>query len=241
MNTDFTFYRTRGAGCPYLPDRISRIEFFEAENFPEDCYETLLAGGFRRSGKIFYRNICPGCAECRQMRIPVSRFKPSGSQARALRKNKDVGVTVVPAGFRQDVFALYRRYSVFKHGKDENEKNFREFLCDSPLDSRLTLYHAAGTLLAAGWVDVLPGGLSSVYFAFEPEAARRSPGVFSVVKEIELTKSMGLDYYYLGFIVESSPSMSYKAAYLPHQRLCAGRWINYAREEKPRAPSQSLS
>jgi arginine-tRNA-protein transferase len=233
MNVNVTFYTTRGGACPYLPGRLSRIEFFEAESFPEDCYEALLAGGFRRSGKIFYRTICPGCAECRQMRIPVDRFEPSGSQARAARKNKDLSVTLVPAVFRKDVFDLYRRYSLFKHGKKESEKTFRDFLCESPLDTRLTLYHAADTLLAAGWVDVLPGGLSSVYFAFEPEEARRSLGVFSVVKEIELSKHMGLGFYYMGFVVDASAKMSYKAAYLPHQRLCAGRWVNYAREEKP--------
>jgi arginine-tRNA-protein transferase len=230
MNANITFYKTRGDACPYLPGRLSRMEFFEAKSFPEDCYEVLLAGGFRRSGKIFYRNICPGCTECRQMRIPVDRFAPSASQARALRKNKEVGVTLVPAEFRKDVFALYRRYSFFKHGRKESEKTFRDFLCASPLDSRLSLYHVRDILVAAGWVDVLPGGLSSVYFAFEPEEARRSLGVFSVIKEIELAKSMGRDFYYMGFVVEASSKMSYKAAYLPHQRLCAGRWVNYARE-----------
>jgi arginine-tRNA-protein transferase len=131
---------------------------------------------------------------------------------------------MVRAEFREDVFALFRRYGAYKHEKDEDEKTFRGFLCDSPLDTRMTLYHNTATLVAAGWIDVLPQGLSSVYFAFEPDFARRSLGVFSVVKEIELAKNMGLEFYYLGFVVDDSPKMGYKAAYRPHQRLCGGRW-----------------
>jgi arginine-tRNA-protein transferase len=201
------------------------MDFFQSDSLPEDVYEILLGHGFRRSGRIFYQNVCPGCGECVQMRVPVASFAPSGSQKRALRKNGDISLSTVRAEFREDVFGLYRRYTAFKHGKNNaSEKNFRDFLCDSPLDSRMTLYHAGSALAAAGWVDVLPGGLSSVYFAFEPELARRSLGVFSVLREIELAKSMGLDYYYLGFVVEGSPKMAYKAAFGPHQRLVKGTW-----------------
>ncbi|MDR1625552.1 MAG: arginyltransferase, partial [Spirochaetia bacterium] len=57
-----------------------------------------------------------------------------------------------------------------------------------------------------------------------PEFARRSLGVFSVLREIELARSMGLEHYYLGFMVEGSPKMAYKAAFRPHQRLIEGAW-----------------
>ncbi|MDR1931657.1 MAG: arginyltransferase [Spirochaetales bacterium] len=228
MNETLTLHETPGDECPYLPGRVWKTEFFTVAACPEGVYEFLLAQGFRRSGLIFYRNICPDCEECRQIRIPVSRFAPTRSQARAVRKNRDVQVSIAPAGFRKDVFALYRRYSAFKHEKDtEDEKSFRRFLCDSPLDTRMTLYRIDGALAAAGWVDVLPGGLSSVYFAFEPDFARRSLGVFSVVKEIELAKDMGLPFYYLGFVVDGSPKMGYKAAYCPQQRLYGGVWCNW--------------
>jgi arginine-tRNA-protein transferase len=200
------------------------MDFFQSGSMPEDVYEILLGHGFRRSGNLFYQNICPGCGECAQMRVPVASFAPSRSQKRTLRKNGDIGLSVVRAEFRKDVFDLYRRYSAFKHDKNEGEETFRSFLCESPIDTRITLYHAGDTLAAAGWVDVLPRGLSSVYFAFEPDFASRSLGVFSVMREIELAKSMGLDYYYLGFVVENSPKMAYKAAFRPHQRLVEGTW-----------------
>jgi arginine-tRNA-protein transferase len=162
------------------------------------------------------------------MRIPVASFAPSRSQKRVVRKNTDVRISIVRVKFREDVFALYQRYCAFKHGEKGDDKNaFYNFLCISPLDTRLTLYHVDGVLAAVGWIDVLPRGLSSVYFAFEPEFARRSLGTFSIIKEIDIAKSMGLDYYYPGFLIEASPKMSYKAAFCPHERLIGGEWVLY--------------
>ncbi|MDR1317951.1 MAG: arginyltransferase [Spirochaetales bacterium] len=226
-NETLVLYRGHTHKCPYLPRRVCQMEFLTRGDLPGEVYEALLGQGFRRSGNMFYRNVCPGCAECVQMRIPVASFVPSGSQKRVVRKNADVRISIVPAEFRTDVFDLYQRYCAFKHGENGDDKNaFRGFLCDSPLDTRMTLYHAGGVLAAVGWIDVLPRGLSSVYFAFEPEFARRSPGIFSIVREIGIAKSMGLDYYYLGFLVEASPKMSYKAAFGPHERLIGGEWVS---------------
>ncbi|MDR1932315.1 MAG: arginyltransferase [Spirochaetales bacterium] len=226
-NNNIILYRTPGEECPYLPGRIWRTDFFQSGSLPGDVYEILLGHNFRRGGDAFYQNVCRGCAECVQLRIPVAAFTPSRSQKRVVRKNRDISLSLVPVEFREDVCDLYLRYSVFKHDKNEDEETFRSFLCVSPLDTRMSLYHAGDTLVAAGWLDVLPGGLSSVYFAFEPEFARRSLGVFSVIKEIELAKTMGLDYYYLGFYVANSPKMEYKAAFRPQQRLIEGKWLEF--------------
>jgi arginine-tRNA-protein transferase len=225
---DIYLSKSRGTDCPYLAGKVWTTEFFEARCVPESFYEALLNGGFRRSGGLFYRNICGGCTECRQMRIPVSRFVPTDSQKRSVRKNADVRLELARAEFREDVFALYKRYCAYQHDKaDESERDFRLFLCASPLDTRMSLYYAGEKLIAAGWLDFLPAGLSSVYFAFEPEEARRSLGVFSVMREIALAREMGLPYYYLGFIVEDSPKMSYKAAFRPQERLIDERWTEF--------------
>ena len=227
MKNFIDLYISDDEECPYLPGRVARKEFFATNRMPEDLYEQFLVSGWRRSGIIFYRNICPGCAECSQMRIAAACFTPSRSQERAVRKNPDVKLSLVPVKFRKDIFELYKRYSLFKHEKDEDEQSFRYFLCNSPLDSRMSLYHIGKDLAGVGWVDVLPHGLSSVYFIFDPDLARRSLGVFSVVEEISLVQSMGKEFYYLGFVVDGSPKMGYKAAYLPHERLYDGRWITY--------------
>jgi arginine-tRNA-protein transferase len=228
MIETISLYESNGSPCPYLPDRVWKTQFFSTRACPENFYEVLLNHGFRRSGEHFYRNNCPGCKECLQMRVPVSRFSPSRSQLRSVKKNADITITAAPAEFRKDIYALYYRYCSFKHEKeDADQKSFRRFLCYSPLDTRMMLYHIGEKLAAVGWLDILPRGLSSVYFAFEPDFARRSLGIFSVVKEIELAETMGLDFYYLGFVVENSPKMKYKTAFKPQQRLLDGIWIDH--------------
>lgn len=228
MNREIVLYETQGTPCPYLPSRIWRTHLFFASSFSGAFYETLLAEGFRRSGTHFYRNRCPACDECRQLRIPVSRFVPSRSQLRILRKNRDVETGLEPAGFRRDVYDLYRRYGEYKHGKTEDsEDEFLRFLSESPLDTRMMLYKIGGRLAGVGWLDFLPASLSSVYFAFEPDFASRSLGTLSVLREIELARSLGKSSYYLGFHVEGSEKMRYKARFHPHERLLGSVWQEF--------------
>ncbi len=146
---------------------------------------------------------------------------------KCLRRNRDVEIEETSISFDVEVFALYRRYNVYKHEKEElsiQEEGFRRFLCSSPLDTRMLRYLANGKLVGVSWLDYLPNSLSSVYFAFEPEEAKRSLGTFSVLKEIEIARNLHKDYYYLGFYVPGSPKMSYKARFKPHEILINGQW-----------------
>jgi len=136
-------------------------------------------------------------------------------------------VTDSPA-FRRDVYELYLRYVEYKHGRTEkDEEDFRNFLCLSPIDTRIMMYYAGSRLAGVGWVDFLPRSLSSVYFAFDPDFASRSLGTFSVLEEIELCLKTGREWHYLGFQVQGSPKMEYKARFRPHEKLMDGRFIAF--------------
>jgi arginyl-tRNA--protein-N-Asp/Glu arginylyltransferase len=66
--------------------------------------------------------------------------------------------------------------------------------------------------------------VSAVYHFYDPEHKDRSLGVFSVLAEIDWTRQLGVPFYYLGYWVEGSKTMAYKANYGPHEVLRAGRW-----------------
>ncbi|MBL8970836.1 MAG: arginyltransferase, partial [Myxococcales bacterium] len=66
--------------------------------------------------------------------------------------------------------------------------------------------------------------LSAVFFYFDHTFEPLSPGVFSILKQLELCRTWGLRYLYLGLYIAECPSMAYKATYLPHERLLHGRW-----------------
>lgn len=214
--------------CPYLPDRRWVTHGFFARRVPESRYEELLAGGWRRSGTSFYRNQCPGCTECTPLRVPVDTITPTKSQRRVLRKNADLAVTMEPAAFDEPTFDLYSRYHAHQHDREEpvSRRRYRRFLIESPVDTRIMRYFDGRHLVGAGWVDVLADGLSSVYFAFAPEAARRSLGTFSIFEEAAVARELGKRFLYLGFYVAAAPKMAYKNRFGPNQRSRRGQWTD---------------
>jgi arginine-tRNA-protein transferase len=214
--------------CPYLPGRTALSHFLQAPPGSGAWYEKLISERWRRSGGIYYQPNCPGCRLCLPIRIPVASFKPSPSQARTLRRNADLTVILGPDLADPEALALYGRHQTGWHGAETEPtpEDSREFLGKSPVDSVLMLYRLDGVLLGAGWVDLLEDSLSSVYFAFEPAAAKRRLGVFSLLKEIELARNLGKAWLQLGFWVPGCPTMDYKSGYRPHEVLAGGRWTD---------------
>ena len=157
-----------------------------------------------------------------------------------MRLNRDITASLEPAVFEDETYELYLRYTWYQHEKERASKeDFLGFLCESAVDTRILKYRREGRLVGAGWLDFLPRGISSVYFAFDPDFAARSLGTFSILKEIELVLSMGKTWYYLGFCVEGSPKMAYKSRFYPHDRLQNGTWHRISLPAHP--PASTLA
>ena len=141
-------------------------------------------------------------------------------------------VSVAANRVDEDAFALYQRYIRHRHNPNETTtaEQFQQFLVDSPVETITMRYTSAGRLIGVGWVDVLPDGLSSVYYAFEPDEGTRSLGVFSIIREIEYAHRLGKRWLYLGFYVPGSPKMEYKGAFVPHQFGVNGSWTHHEEE-----------
>ncbi|MBF0102739.1 MAG: arginyltransferase [Desulfobacterales bacterium] len=210
--------------CVYLSEQNRTDVYFSAETFSSEHYEKIINQGFRRSGKIFYKNVCKECSECIPIRIEVDRFRLSKSQKRALKKNQDIRIVTEPVSYQKNDFVLYKKYCQSKHSRIEIKYDYIGFLIDTPIPTEMMRYYYKDMLIGIGWIDILPNSLSSVYFAFDPEYSDRSLGVFSVLKEIELCKTRNKKWLQLGFWIESCPKMSYKNQYKPHELLINGKW-----------------
>jgi arginyl-tRNA--protein-N-Asp/Glu arginylyltransferase len=219
--------------CPYLPEQTActPLRWPRAPLTP-DNFDQLLSEGDRRAGPVLYRTQCPTCTACEALRIPVHRLIPSRSQRRVVKLNeRDVCIDVGPPVATQERVDMYNRHRDERGlARSDNPINLAEYhlqYVESCVDTQEVAYSVGGRLVAVSILDVGAKAASSVYHYFDPAESRRSLGVYSVIKEVELCADWGLDWYYLGLWVERCASLAYKSVYHPHQRRRAGQWREY--------------
>jgi len=207
--------------CPYLPGRDSRLVLIRPRVLAPGLYEALLDLNFRRLGWGVYRPRCEGCDACRQLRIPVDRFRPDRAQRRCLQRNDDVVATVGPPDPTEEKHAVYQRYLRTRHNGEMSGswEEFASFLHEAPGFTEEVVFRVDGRLLGACIVDVGPTCMSAVYFYFDPDLSDRSPGTLNVLWLVEECRRRGLPWVYLGYHVAGGRGMAYKTRFRPHEIL----------------------
>lgn len=234
--------------CPYLPDRLARtpMQYPIRPLLPEEV-DRRLALGFRRQGQLLYRVACPSCAACEAIRLRVDTFRPSKTQRRIYRRGVDAfEVEVGPTEYSDERLALYNRHK-FERGLARTDlpmtpDGYRSFLVDACCDAFEIRYRYRGALVGLAVTDRGADALSAVYTFYDPALSALSPGVFSILTQVELCRAWGLSFMYLGLYVAGSEHMRYKATYLPHERLVDGQWRTFETADRERiddAPAPS--
>jgi arginyl-tRNA--protein-N-Asp/Glu arginylyltransferase len=216
--------------CSYLESETWRLPLrLPVRPLTREEFGARLAEGDRRQGRLLYRTACPSCRACEPIRIDVTRFEPSKTQRRVLRRGDEaievqLGPPVVDP-------ARVRLYNLHKLGRDlakedrhTNAEAYRSFLGESCCETFEMRYLHEGELFGVALVDRADDALSAVYFYWDPALAKLSPGTYSVLKQLELCRQLGLRYLYLGLYIAACEPMAYKARFVPHERLVDGAW-----------------
>ena len=235
------FYLTSPSPCPYLPGREERKVFTHLVGRRAVALNnTLTESGFRRSQTIAYRPACDGCRACVSVRVRVSEFTPSSNMRKVLAANADLTGYATQPHPTSEQFSLFRGYLESRHASggmaDMSMLDFTMMIEDSHVETRVVEYRkrgpdtfitgrGAGPLVAVCLTDVLADGLSMVYSFFEPDEDGRSPGTFMILEHIERARKLGLPYVYLGYWVDGSRKMEYKARFKPQERLGMEGWM----------------
>src|SRR6185295_16607938 len=106
----------------------------------------------------------------------------------------------------------------------DSREQYQHFLLHSKVATELIEFREGGLLRMVSLVDRLADGLSSVYTFFEPKIPGTSYGTYNILWQIERCHALGLPYLYLGYWIEASRKMSYKAAFRPMEGLVNGEW-----------------
>lgn len=248
------FYVTAPQPCPYLDGRMERKLFtaLQGDN-AERLNDALSKQGFRRSQNVLYRPSCAECSACLSARIDVSRFSPSRSQKRVLKRNRHLGRQVTAPWATEEQYGLFRDYLDSRHATggmaDMDIFEFAAMIEETPIRSRLVEYADPepgaearnGGLEAVCLTDVLDDGLSMVYSFFDPRHDRRSLGTYIILDHVEIARETGLPYVYLGYWVPGSPKMGYKARFSGLEIYHQGRWQRLSEPDSFSADTHPLS
>lgn len=235
------FYLTSPSACPYLPGKEERKVFTHiVGRRGRELNEILTQGGFRRSQTIAYRPACDACRACISVRVLADEFEPSGNLRRVLKTNADLIGNELPNRPTTEQYALFRRYVDARHADggmaDMSVLDYSMMVEDSHVDTLLIEYRrrgidsgitgrGEGDLIAVCLTDVMSDGLSMVYSFYDPAYQDRSLGTFMILDHIRRAKAKGLPYLYLGYWVEGSRKMGYKARFTPQERLGSHGWV----------------
>lgn len=138
--------------------------------------------------------------------------------------------------FSLEKFELYKHYQCVVHKdlpSDVSQSSFKRFLCDSPLvrttrelngkslqlGSFHQCYRLNGRLIAMAVLDLLPHGVSAVYFVYHQDYEKWSFGKLSALREAAMALEDGYAFYYMGYYIPSCTKMRYKADYKPQNIL----------------------
>lgn len=223
------FYLTSSTPCPYLPGRQERKVFTHLIGRRAPALnDALTQTGFRRSQTIAYRPACEGCRACVSVRVKAADFALSRNLRRVWRRNLDIGGTRCEAQATHEQYALFRDYVGARHDgggmADMSLLDYQMMIEDSHVTTRIIEYRAAGRLVGCSLTDFLADGLSMVYSFYDPELDLRSLGAFMILDHIARARLSGLEHVYLGYWVEGSRKMEYKARFLPQERLGMDGW-----------------
>lgn len=212
--------------CPYnLPGRAAYKQA-RFELIPGRLMGLFLDSGYRRNGNCLYTMRCRECDACVPIKIDPQEFVPSRSQKRVISKNRDLEVEIAPLAMTTENLELCQRFLDYRYPNPgiSAREYYTGFFINSICDTYEVRYRAGKRLVGVGIIDSSTDWLNCVYFYFDPDCEKRSPGRYNILYLLDFCRQHRIGSLYLGYWIKEIKAMSYKAAFKPHYLLRDGRW-----------------
>jgi arginyl-tRNA--protein-N-Asp/Glu arginylyltransferase len=217
--------------CPYgLPfQAVYNQGLFDT--IPDYIMEVYLASGYRRNGNVIYNMHCHECRACVPIRVDPQEFKPNRNQKRVWKKNQDVIVEIGPLACSQDKLDLLGKFLVARFpDRDSSPLDYYTGFFLNHITTTVEFRYRVGSkLIGVAIVDMSQTWLNVVFFYFDPEEKKRSPGTYNILYLIDFCKQKKIKFIYLGYWIKDVKAMSYKAKFKPHHIFYDNSWIKINR------------
>ena len=173
---------------------------------------------------------------CRQVRVNLTKFKPSSENRRILRKGKGIGVELVPRDkfdFTSQRREFFKTYADIKFGKDVMTFERLDALFAAPIISHLLVFTDAETGKEVGVATLYVEGkaLAFYYYAFyDLNYYARNLGMFMMTSATALFAEAGVKHLYLGTCY--SETALYKTQFGGAEFFTGFRWSDNLEELK---------
>ena len=157
------------AGCEYLPEETARLEYMHVDRMTAAEYSEWLEEGWRRFGHVLFRPACPLCRKCQSLRVPVAAFTAGRTQRRVWRANASGAVRIAigapsPTPAKRRLYERFHRYQQAAKGWPAPDADGLDAFAGNPFPTEEWCYFVDERLVAVGYVDAVPDGLSAIYF-----------------------------------------------------------------------------
>lgn len=211
------------------------LYFYYYDTLPPKFWDELLAYGWRRGGNLFYKVSLETDLDTTYtvlpLRIDVSKFVPSRSQRRNLRRNADVMVVARPACITndaRDLFMLHRE-KFTRNIPESPESYIGPDNFPRPVNCMEIAVYLKNKLIAISYIDEAETSFSSVYAYNDPAFNSRGLGIFTLLQEIEYCRLTGKKYLYLGYAFEEPSFYDYKKQFAATEALRNDEWVSLPR------------
>ncbi len=212
--------------CPYGLPHWAIYRQVAVRKIDQKIYEALILSGCRRGGNLIYRMACLECRECVPIKMEAQSVKLNKTQRKVRNKNQDLKVTISKPEFTVEKLEIYKKFLKLRYPnhKSPERLDYEDFFVDTCVDTREVCYSLEEKIVGIATVDIGKNLLNGVYFFFDPDFEKRSPGVYNFIFLNEYCKEKGIPYFATGYYIKDLPSMAYKATFFPHELFIDGEW-----------------
>jgi arginine-tRNA-protein transferase len=212
--------------CPYGMPYMAVYNQALFDTMPDLLMGTYLASGYRRNGNILYSMHCKECQACVPIRIDPQQFKANRNQRRTWNKNRNLTVGITPLTCSRENLHLLEKFLAARYPDHDSSAldYYNGFFLNHITNTIEISYRIGKKLVGVAIIDLSTAWLNIVFFYFDPEEGKRSPGTFNILFLIDFCRRKEIEFVYLGYWIKDVKQMNYKANFKPHQILQSGIW-----------------